>query len=78
MKVAKAWFWLSLMASSAWLAIIILVYFLEMLLSAFRDPLLRALLGLVLFLAWLVFMALSVEVVRARIGSRNLLPEKRA
>lgn len=69
---------MSLMASSAWLAIIILVYFLEMLLSAFRDPLLRALLGLVLFLAWLVFMALSVEVVRARIGSRNLLPEKRA
>lgn len=76
MRLARAWFYLFILALCSWLAVLILVMVLERVLTVVWNPLLRALLGVVLLAAWVVFMALSVELVRARLGRGNSTPQK--
>lgn len=78
MKLAKAWLWLSTIMVSAWATILVSIYFLEQVLSAFKDPLLRALLGIGLLSVWIILMAIVAETLRIKMGSSSPLPKKRA
>jgi len=76
-RVLRAWLGLSGLIAAVWLSVLALIYLLEGILLAYREPLLRALLGLVALGAWVTLMALVVEAVRRAMGSKAA-PEKSA
>lgn len=73
----RAWLALSGIVTAAWLAILSLVYLLERVIAAYREPLLRAFLGLSMLGLWVVLMALIVELTRRAIGGK-LAPKEGA